>query len=91
MSVQASTSRPAAKSIGAAFVDLILTLVILVVVMLSFLLAPLLALGVAFLTYSVWRPSAGRKKRTTAQAQPGQPGQPARDAAAAHGFGAGTS
>ena len=47
MSVQASPSRPAAKSIGAAFVDILLTLVILVVVLLSFLIAPLLALAVA--------------------------------------------
>ena len=83
MSVQTSTSRPATKSIGAAFVDLILTLVILVVTFLAFLIAPLLALGVAYLCYAVMRPRG--KKRTSSA-----PNSAAPDTAV-HGFGAGTS
>lgn len=80
MSVQASPSRPATKSVGAAFVDLVLTLVILVVVFLTFLIAPLVALAVAYLGYTVLRPRANRPRTTG----PGQPDK------AAHGFGAGT-
>jgi hypothetical protein len=86
MSVQASPSRPAAKSIGAAFVDILLTLVILVVVLLSFLIAPLLALAVAYLVYAVMRPR-GKKKAAAAAAPGAQPGR----TAAPHGFGAGTT
>ena len=85
MSAQASPSRPAAKSIGAAFVDILLTLVIFVVVLLSFLIAPLLALAVAYLAYAVLRPRGNKKG---AAAAPG--GQPGR-AATSHGFGAGTA
>jgi phosphate/sulfate permease len=95
MSVQPSPSRPATKSIGAAFVDIVLTLAILVVVFLAFLIAPLVALAVAYLAYSVIRPRAN-KRRTTGR--PGQrasavrPGQQAPAAApAAYGFGTGTS
>ncbi|MCW2772461.1 MAG: hypothetical protein JWN91_787 [Nocardioides sp.] len=83
MSVQASSSRPATKSIGAAVVDLILTLVILVVTFLAFLIAPLLALGVAYLCYAAMRPRA--KKRTGSA-----PHATASDTAT-HGFGAGTA
>jgi hypothetical protein len=83
MSVQASSSRPATKSIGAAFVDLILTLVILVVTFLAFLIAPLLALGVAYLCYAVMKPRG--KKRSSPVSRAGAPDT------AAHGFGAGTS
>ena len=85
MSVQASPSRPAAKSIGAAFVDIVLTLVILVVVMLSFLIAPLLALAVAYLVYVVLRPRG--KKKSAASADGSAAGPPA----SSHGFGAGTN
>lgn len=96
MSMQASPSRPAAKSVGAAFVDIVLTLVILVVVLLSFLIAPLLALAVAYLVYAALRPR-GRKRADAGPAAPGQPGQAALAgraqprAGAAHGFGTGTS
>jgi phage shock protein PspC (stress-responsive transcriptional regulator) len=84
MSVHASPSRPAAKSIGAAFVDIMLTLVILVVVLLAFLIAPLVALAVAYLAYAVMRPR-GKKKAAAAS------GGSAGPAAASHGFGAGTA
>lgn len=84
MSVQASPSRPATKSVGAAFVDILLTLVIFVVVLLSFLIAPLLALAVAYLVYAVMRPR-GKKKSAAA------PGARTGPAGSAHGFGAGTA
>jgi predicted DNA repair protein MutK len=83
MSVQASTSRPATKSIGAAFVDLVLTLVILVVTFLAFLIAPLLALGVAYLCYAVMRPRANKRATGSAPA--------ATHDSAPHGFGAGAA
>jgi hypothetical protein len=84
MSVQASPSRPASKSVGAAFVDILLTLVILVVALLSFLIAPLLALAVAYLAYAVMRPRGKKAAAARGAAQPGS-------GASAHGFGAGTA
>jgi hypothetical protein len=86
MSVQASPSRPATKSVGAAFVDILLTLVILVVAFLSFLIAPLLALAVAYLAYTVIRPRGKRK----AAAAAGGAGRSS-GATSPHGFGAGTA
>lgn len=88
MSVQSSTSRPATKSIGAAFVDILLTLAILVVTFLAFLIAPLLVLAVAYLAYVVLRPR-GRKKASAAPHGGSGPGQS--PAASAHGFGAGAA
>ena len=84
MSVQASPSRPAAKSVGAAFVDILLTLVILVVALLSFLIAPLLALAVAYVVYAVLRPRGRKRAAAAAGDQP-------RPAISSHGFGAGTT
>jgi hypothetical protein len=90
MSVQASSSRPASKSIGAAFVDLLLTLVIFIVVLLAFLIAPLLALALAYLCYVVWRPrTKGARPGLNAVAPSGESAQ--RAAGSAHGFGAGTT
>jgi phosphate/sulfate permease len=86
MSVQASPSRPATKSVGAAFVDIVLTLVVFVVVLLSFLIAPLVALAVAYLAYAVMRPR-GKKKAEAAAA----PGARTGRAGSAHGFGAGAA
>lgn len=80
MSVQTSASRPAGKSVGAAGVGLVVTLAIFVLVFLAFLIAPLLALGVAFLAYTVMRPRANRTQSSGPGAAPGQ---------SAHGFGAG--
>lgn len=93
MSVQASPSRPAAKSVGAAFVDIVLTLVILVVSFLTFLIAPLLALAVAYLVYAVMRPR-NRKKVARGTGPDGSTsggGTPDSRPTSAHGFGAGTA
>jgi threonine/homoserine/homoserine lactone efflux protein len=88
MSVQASSPRRATKSIGAAFVELLITLVICIAILLAFLIAPLVALGLAYLVYVVWR---GRgSKKNAAPAAPGEP-QQQRSAGVAHGFGSGTS
>ncbi len=94
MSVQASPSRPATKSIGAAVVSIVLTLAILVVVFLSFLIAPLLVLALAYLAYAVLRP--GNRRRATAATPPAagssgstHAGAPHPRGGAAHGFGSG--
>ena len=79
MSINAFSSRPVGKSVGAAGVGIIVTLAIFVVVFVAFLIAPLLLLGVAFLAYLVMRPRPAR----TDVVQPGDPAAPG-------GFGAGT-
>ena len=94
MSVQASPSRPAAKSIGAAFVDILLTLVIFVLAFLAFLIAPLLALAVAYLAYAVMRPRNKKKAQQSAAlggGGGGAAGGTGNRPVAAHGFGAGTA
>lgn len=92
MSVQASPSRPAAKSIGAAFVDILLTLVIFVLAFLAFLIAPLLALAVAYLAYAVMRPRNKKKaQQSAALGGGGAAGGTGNRPVAAHGFGAGTA
>ena len=60
MTVNAFGSRPTGKSVGAAGVGLLVTLVIFVVVFVAFLVAPLLLLGAAFLAYLVMRPRQAR-------------------------------
>ena len=87
MAVQAGSSRSATKSIGAAFINLLLTLVIFIVVLLAFLIAPLVALGLAYLCYVVWRPRGKKTEATAAGAAAGEPRRPG----PAHGFGAGTT
>ena len=64
--------------------DLLLTLVIFVVMLLAFLIAPLVALALGYLAYVVWRP---RSKKSKAFAAPGEPHQPG----VAHGFGSGAA
>lgn len=94
MSLQMGSSRPATKSVGAAVVGMFLTLAILVIALLSFLIAPLVALGVAYLAYSVMRPRSNKKRTAQTPAPPSTPGQPESPGRAAHGafgFGAGTS
>lgn len=89
MSMQASSPRRATKSIGAAFVEMLITLVICIAVLLAFLIAPLVALALAYLAYVVWRPRSGRKN--AAPAAPGEESQQRRSAGVAHGFGSGAS
>lgn len=79
MSVNAFSSRPAGKSVGAAGVGLIVTLAIFVVVFVAFLIAPLILLGLAFIAYLVMRP---RQQRNEAA-------EPADASTSPGGFGAG--
>ncbi|MCW2844928.1 MAG: hypothetical protein JWN22_2844 [Nocardioides sp.] len=81
MSVPATPSRPASKSVGAATLGLIATLAIFVAVFVTFLVAPLVALLLAYLAYTVMRSRAGRSAQAT-----GPDDAPTQ----AHGFGAGT-
>jgi hypothetical protein len=81
MSVQTSASRPAGKSVGAATIGLLVTLLVFVGVFLAFLIAPLLLLAVAFVGYLVMRPRGGTSPA-------GGPGSSA--GVSNHGFGAGT-
>ena len=81
MSVQTSASRPAGKSVGAATVGLVVTLIIFVGVFLAFLIAPLILLGVAFVGYMIMRPRADRATSS---------GPAASSGVSNHGFGAGT-
>lgn len=89
MSVQSSMPRPATKSIGAAFVDILLTLGILVVTFLAFLIAPLLVLAVAYLAYVVLRPRSRKKSSAAPAGSGGGPGST--PPVSAHGFGAGAA
>lgn len=83
MTVHVTSPRRAGKSAGAAIGGALLTLGMFVALFLSFLIAPLLLLGVAYLAYLALRPKAGAS-RTPA----GAPGTPAATASA-HGFGSG--
>lgn len=80
MSINAFSSRPAGKSVGAAGVGLIVTLAIFVVAFVAFLIAPLILLGVAFLAYLVMRPRQARTEVVQSGDSSTAPG----------GFGAGT-
>lgn len=94
MSLQMGSSRPATKSVGAAVVGMVLTLAILVVAMLSFLIAPLVALGLAYLAYAVMRPRSTKKRTADPSAPASAPGHtesPGRAAHGAIGFGSGTA
>jgi hypothetical protein len=62
MTVQAAPTRPPARTSGGAGLGALLQLAIFVVVVVTFLAAPLLALGVAFLVYTVMR-SRGESSR----------------------------
>ena len=72
MSVQTSASRPAGKSVGAATVGLVVTLLIFVGVFLAFLIAPLLLLGVAFLGYLIMRPRSDQHQSSGPASAAGQ-------------------
>ena len=82
MTMQANSPRPQRTSAAAAMLRVIVTLVMFLVVFITFLIAPLLTLGAGYLVYFVWRSRGSRPRATT-------PGSPA--ATSASGFGAGTS
>lgn len=63
MSVSALSSRRADKSIGAAVVGLVGTLLIFVLVFVAFLIAPLMLLAIAYVAYLVMRPRQPRPAR----------------------------
>lgn len=91
MTVQTSPSRPPTKSVGAAFVGILLTLAIFATVMLSFLIAPLVVLLGAYLVFAMFR---GRGKKRPAEPAPGAPdgsAAPVSHRPASHGFGSGAS
>jgi phosphate/sulfate permease len=78
MTVQAASTRPVGKTSGAAGLGAALQLIVFVVVVVTFLIAPLLALAVAFLVYTVMR---GRGQANN---------RPANDAAQGPAFGFGS-
>ena len=63
MTVHAAPPRPVGKTSGGAGLGALLQLAIFVVVVVTFLAAPLLALGIAFLVYTVMR-SRGDSQRS---------------------------
>jgi len=73
------TARPQRMSVGAATLRVILTLAMFLAVFITFLIAPLVALGIGFLVYLVWR-SRGAHPRPTESTPK-----------SASGFGAGAS
>ncbi len=81
MAVQVSTARPG-KSVGAAAVGVVVTLLVFVAVFIGFLIAPLLVLLLAFLAWSVVRARGERDAPATA-------GPRGTDEAWIHGFGTG--
>ena len=83
MNVHATPARPQRLSVGAAMLRVVISLLLFFLVFIPFLIAPLLALGAAFLVYVVLRSRGSRPRQV-----PG-PGVPATTSAA--GFGAGTS
>ena len=78
MSVQTSASRPAGKSLGAALLGLVVTLLIFVAIFHSFLIAPIFLLLAAFLVFVALRPKGEKSSGPRPAASEGN-----------HGFGAG--
>ncbi|MFC7496527.1 MULTISPECIES: hypothetical protein [unclassified Nocardioides] len=76
-----TAARPQRLSTGAGVVRVLVTLVLFLVVFIAFLLAPLIALGIGFLVYLVWRSRGARPGRSTGATAP----------KAASGFGAGAA
>lgn len=79
MTVQAA-ARPVGKTSGAAGLGALLQLAMFVVVVVTFLVAPLLALALAFLVYTVMRGRSEAKRPAADGADSSVP---------AHGFGSG--
>lgn len=84
MSVQSTAARPAGKSVGAAGVGILLTLATFVAVFVTFLIAPLVALLLGYLVYTVMRSRGGDTEPS------GPAGSSASSSQSASGFGAGT-
>lgn len=55
MTVQAAAARPVEKTAGAAGLGAVLQLAVFIAVVITFLVAPLIALAVAYLVYTVMR------------------------------------
>lgn len=83
MTLQATSPRPQSMSAGAAFLRVVVTLLMFLVVFLAFLIAPMLTLGAGFLVYLVWR-SRGSRRTESGGSGPGQQ-------KSVTGFGAGAS
>jgi len=60
MTLQATSPQAQNMSAGGAALRVIVTLLMFLVVFLSFLIAPLIALGIGFLCYVVWRSRGSR-------------------------------
>jgi phosphate/sulfate permease len=69
MTVQAAAARPVGKTSGGAGLGALLQLGVFVAVVITFLVAPLLALAVAFLVYTVMR-GRGEAERPAAGGTP---------------------
>ena len=76
-----ATARPQQLSTTGAVFRVVVTLLMFLVVFITFLIVPLIALGLGFLVYLVWR-----SRGTRAKAGGGDPSRPGRSAT---GFGAG--
>lgn len=74
------TARPQQLSTAGAIFRVFVTLLMFLVVFIAFLLAPLIALGVGFLVYLVWRSRGSKPPSGGGSAQAGH---------SATGFGAG--
>lgn len=82
MTLQATSPRPQSMSAGAAILRVIVTLLMFLVVFIAFLIAPLIALGIGFLCYLVWRSRGARASSG---------GTGSRQQKSVSGFGAGAS
>ena len=75
-----ATARPQQLSTGGAVFRVIVTLLMFLVVFITFLIVPLIALGLGFLVYLIWRSRDSR---------PSTGGEQSRPQRSATGFGAG--
>ncbi len=75
-----ATARPQQLSTAGALLRVVVTLLMFLVVFITFLIAPLVALGLGFLVYLVWR-SRGTKPKSGSRAPT--------DHRSTNGFGAG--
>ena len=82
MTLQATSPRPQSMSAGAAVLRVVVTLLMFLVVFIAFLIAPLIALGLGYLCYLVWRSRGSRSSSG---------GAGPRQQQSVSGFGAGAS